>query len=157
MATLRARRRTRTSRAARLATMIIRSIGTEPDLYMTGYRRRQALSIQIAALANRFFRYINAANVFLEYLLKPVAQLFRPAALADNEDFVANRAFGGSGQTYLKSGDQLRFFEHGFMLPQICIGDIICKGNHGQNGGRASRSSFTGLVVTGGTPVLHQD
>jgi hypothetical protein len=131
MATLRARRRTRTSRAARPATMIIRSIKTKPDLYITGYRRRQDLSIQIAALANRFFRYLKAANVFVEDLLKPVAQLFRPAALAYDKHFVANRAFRGSGQSYLKASDQFRFFKHEFMLPQICRANIICKGNPG--------------------------
>ncbi len=67
--------------------------------------------------------------MFFEYLLKPVAQLFRPAVLADNEDFMANRTFGGSSQAYLKSGDQFRFFQHAFMLPQICRADIICEGN----------------------------
>ena len=66
--------------------------------------------------------------MFLEYLLKPIAELFRPAAFPNHKDLMANRAFARSGQAYLKSGDQFRFFKHASCCHRFAEGDITCEG-----------------------------
>ena len=61
---------------------------------------------------------IDAADVFLEYLPEPIAELFGFCARAlDHEDLVALRAFARSGHPYLEGGNQFRFIMHVVMLP----------------------------------------
>ncbi len=133
MATLRASTSTRTSWATPL-TITGRSIEFSLICIRIGYRRLLCLSIQIAVWAYRFFRWIDsrwidAADVFLEYLPEPVAQWFGFAAGAlDDEDFVALRAFARSGHPHLERGNQFRLIMHVVMLPQICTRDIIAEG-----------------------------
>ena len=65
--------------------------------------------------------------MFLEYLLKPVAELFRPAAFPNHKDLMANRAFARSGQAYLKSGDQFRFLKHASCCHRFATGILPAK------------------------------
>ncbi len=70
--------------------------------------------------------------MFLKYLLKPVAELFRPAAFPNHKDFRANAAFARSGQAYLKSGDQFRFFTHALCCHKFAEGRLPAKATVGE-------------------------
>ena len=65
--------------------------------------------------------------MLLEYLLKPIAEPFRPAAFPNHKDLMANRAFARSGQAYLKSGDQFRFFKHASCCHRFAEGILPVK------------------------------
>ena|SRR5689334_197674 len=96
MATLRASTSTRTSWATPF-TITGRSIEFSLIRISIGYRRLPYLSIQIAVWTYRFFRWIDfqwidSANMFLEYLPEPIAELFGFCAGAlDHEDLAAMR------------------------------------------------------------------
>jgi hypothetical protein len=119
MATLRASTSTRTSWATSL-TITGRSIGIQPDLCINiGYRRLLSLSIQIAVCPYRFFRWIDAADVFLEYLPEPIAQRFRLAARAfDDEDLVGTRSIRQKRPCPPEVSRSILVFEACAMLPQ---------------------------------------
>jgi hypothetical protein len=78
--------------------------------------------------------------MLLERLFKHVAQLFRLAALASNQDdFVAGEAFARSGQAYLESGYEFRPFSHiscchkfarrilSLKAPLNATSDLVCR------------------------------
>ena len=87
--------------------------------------------------------------MFLEYLPEPVAQWFRFAARAlDDEDFVALRAFARSGHAHLECRDQFRFFKHVSCCHRFARADIIGEGTSGREprrGGRVSAGQTSGV------------
>ena len=102
MATLRASTSTRTSWATPF-TITGRSIEFSLIRISIGYRRLPYLSIQIAVWTYRFFRWIDfqwidSANMFLEYLPEPIAELFGFCAGAI--DMKTSRLCGSSCMPY---------------------------------------------------------